>query len=226
MTDTINDVDNIIVLQRGTKYPDEYVVCGAHYDSYCNGNGHPDSLRAPGADDNASGVAGIMEIARILSNYKFERSILYCNFNAEEVGLYGSAAFAKECADNDVDIVGYLNLDMTGYLKDDTEMHVDLLYIDRDSLLGACFSTSQTFTIRKYLSITHGFSMATAIFLHSTEMDMLPYTLLKMLYTIPLTYILLMMSLDLVSTTYLKANYLPSWYSAWWLPLQDLTALL
>lgn len=139
VTDTINDVDNIIVLQRGTKYPDEYVVCGAHYDSYCNGNGHPDSLRAPGADDNASGVAGIMEIARILSNYKFERSILYCNFNAEEVGLYGSAAFAKECADNDVDIVGYLNLDMTGYLKDDTEMHVDLLYIDRDSLLGACF---------------------------------------------------------------------------------------
>ncbi len=135
----IPTADNIIALQRGTKYPDEYVVCGAHYDSYCNGSGHPDSLRSPGADDNATGVAGIMEIARILSGYSFERSILYCNFNAEEKGLVGSAAFAKDCADNDVEIVGYLNLDMTGYLKDDTEMHVDLLYIDRDSLFAECF---------------------------------------------------------------------------------------
>ena len=128
--------DNVIAIQRGLVYPDEYVVCGAHYDSYNNSPGHPDSLRAPGADDNASGSAGIIETARLLSRCTFERSIMYCAWAAEEVNLRGSAAFAKECNENQVDIVGYFNLDMIGYLEEGLDLEVDLIYVNRDSTLA------------------------------------------------------------------------------------------
>lgn len=128
--------DNVIAIQRGLVYPDEYVVCGAHYDSYNNSPGHPDSLRAPGADDNASGTSGVLETARLLSQCQFERSIVYCGWAAEEAGLKGSAAYAKECADNRVDIVGYFNLDMIGYLEEGSDIHVNLMYTTRDSLIA------------------------------------------------------------------------------------------
>ena len=132
--DTLRETsDNVIAIQRGLVYPNEYVVCGAHYDSYCHGSGHPDSLRAPGADDNASGTAGILETARLLSQCQFERSIMYCGWAAEEANLQGSAAYAKECADNLVDIVGYFNLDMIGYLKEGDDMQMRLIYVNRDS---------------------------------------------------------------------------------------------
>lgn len=128
--------DNVIAIQRGLVYPNEYVVCGAHYDSYNNTPGHPDSLRAPGADDNASGTSGILETARLLSSYRFERSIMYCGWAAEEAGLKGSAAYAKKCAENEVDIVGYFNLDMIGYLREGDAMQMQLVYVDRDSTMA------------------------------------------------------------------------------------------
>lgn len=132
--DTLRETsDNVIAVQRGLVYPNEYVVCGAHYDSYNKNPGHPDSLYAPGADDNASGTAGILETARLLSRCKFERSIMYCGWAAEEANLQGSAAYAKECADNLVDIVGYFNLDMIGYLREGDDMQMRLIYVNRDS---------------------------------------------------------------------------------------------
>lgn len=128
--------DNVVAIQKGCLYPEEYVVCGAHYDSYNNTPGHPDSLYAPGADDNASGVSGILETARILSRHRFERSLVFVNFGAEEVGLIGSAAYAKDCADRDMHIVGYFNLDMIGYLEEGSDIHVNLLYTPQDSTLA------------------------------------------------------------------------------------------
>lgn len=131
--------DNVIAIQWGTKTPEEFVVCGAHYDSW-NGDGtDPDTIYAPGADDNATGVAGIWETARLLSHYNFDRSIIYCNWAAEEINLVGSAAYAKECAEKQMDIVGYFNMDMNGYLEEGTEIHVHLIYINRDSLLANFF---------------------------------------------------------------------------------------
>lgn len=103
--------DNVIATLTGTKYPNEYVICGAHYDSYSNGS------TAPGADDNASGVAGVLEIARILSHYTFDRTIVFCAFSGEEYGLYGSAAYALRAKNQGMNIHGYINLDMIGYLK-------------------------------------------------------------------------------------------------------------
>ena len=128
--------DNILAVQWGTKTPEEYVICGAHYDSW-NADGYdPDTIRSPGADDNATGVAGILETARILSHYTFDRTIIYANWCAEECGLVGSAAYAADCAAQRMDIVAYFNLDMTGYLEEGSDIHVNLMYTTQDSLLG------------------------------------------------------------------------------------------
>ena len=113
----IETADNVLAIKWGTKTPQEYVICGAHYDSWNADGTEPDTIRSPGADDNASGVAGIMETARILSNYTFDRTLIFANWCAEEIGLIGSAAYAADCAEAHMDIVGYFNLDMTGYLE-------------------------------------------------------------------------------------------------------------
>ena len=128
--------DNILAVQWGTKTPQELVVCGAHYDSWNDDGADPDTIRSPGADDNASGVAGILETARILSHYTFDRTIIYGNWCAEEIGLVGSAAYAHDMAEQGMDIVGYFNLDMTGYLEEGTDIHVHLMFTTRDSLIG------------------------------------------------------------------------------------------
>jgi len=112
------------------------VICGAHYDSYAYDGYDPDTIRSPGADDNATGVAGILETARILSQYTFDRSIIYANWCAEECGLLGSAAYAEECAEQGMDIVGYFNLDMTGYLEEGSDIHVHLMYTTQDSTIA------------------------------------------------------------------------------------------
>jgi hypothetical protein len=128
--------DNILAVQWGTKTPNEYVICGAHYDSWNPDGADPDTIRAPGADDNASGVAGILETARLLSHYTFDRTIIYAHWGAEEIGLVGSAAYAADCAAQGMDIVGYFNLDMTGYLEEGSDIHVHLMYTTQDSLIG------------------------------------------------------------------------------------------
>ena len=138
--------DNVLAVQWGTRTPEEFVICGAHYDSWNDDGTDPDTIRSPGADDNASGVAGILETARILSNYTFDRTIIYGNWNAEEIGLKGSAAYAADCAEQLMDIVGYFNLDMTGYLEEGTDIHVHLMFTTRDSLIGRyVFNFSQVY---------------------------------------------------------------------------------
>jgi hypothetical protein len=113
--------DNVIAIKTGTVYSDEYVVIGSHYDSYSySGN-------APGADDNASGTCGVMEIARILAPYDFDRSIIFCTFSGEEYGLYGSEAYAAWCETQGLNILGYLNMDMVGYLNPGDPIHTDII---------------------------------------------------------------------------------------------------
>lgn len=124
---------NIIATQWGTKFPDKYIICGSHYDSHRSGDG---DKTCPGADDNATGVATVLETARILSEYSFEYSILYCAFSAEEIGLIGSEAYASYCAEMGMDIIAYFNNDMNGYLHEGNEIHVDLIYPETVATLG------------------------------------------------------------------------------------------
>lgn len=103
---------NIIGRLPGKTNPSSVVIIGAHYDSYAE----PDSTEsAPGADDNASGTAAVLEAARIMSGYSFAYSIKFILFSAEEWGLYGSAHYAKEAAQKGEKIIGVINLDMVSY---------------------------------------------------------------------------------------------------------------
>ena len=105
--------ENVLVEIAGTRYPNQWVVLGAHYDSR---NGGGASLPAPGADDNASGSAGVMELARVLSaGGPYERSLRFIWFSGEEYGLHGSKANAQSSANAGQDIVGMINLDMIAY---------------------------------------------------------------------------------------------------------------
>ncbi len=104
-----NAGENVIAIQRGTKYPTQfYMICG-HYDSMPN----PDT--APGADDNASGTATVLEAARILSEFSSEYSIIYALWDEEEQGLIGSRHFVQTAFANRDTIHGIINIDMIGY---------------------------------------------------------------------------------------------------------------
>ena len=128
---------NVIGIQRGTLYPDTYVVCGSHFDSFAYeammGGG-----TAPGADDNATGVASVLESARIMTQYEFEYSIIYCAYGCEEMGLYGSEAYASRCQQQGMDIIGYFNNDMNGYLYGD-QIHIDCIYPNSVEPIGTYY---------------------------------------------------------------------------------------
>lgn len=102
---------NVIATHPGASRPDEVVYVTAHFDSI---NRRGDQAHAPGADDNASGVAAVLETARVLSAHRFARTIRFALFNGEELGLVGSEAYVEDVARHE-DIVGVLNLDMIAY---------------------------------------------------------------------------------------------------------------
>jgi len=109
---------------------DEYIVLGAHYDHLGSGGKHLSSRRPdtvaihPGADDNASGVAAILEVAHKLSENpgSLKRSVLFVLFDGEEQGLIGSKYFANNLPINVSQIKTMINLDMIGRLKSDLAM--------------------------------------------------------------------------------------------------------
>ena len=107
---------NVAAVQKGTKYPNRYIIMSGDIDSR-NSDGSDFTKDAPGANDNASGMAGAIEAARVLSKYKFESSIVYLGLSGEEQGLFGGAGFAAFAKEQGWDIIGVLNNDMIGNIK-------------------------------------------------------------------------------------------------------------
>ena len=106
---------NIYAVQPGYLYPDEHYIICAHYDAvteYC-------------ADDNASGVAAVLEAARILSQHGTACTLVYALWDEEEIGLYGSRYYAAEALSNEINIRGVLNIDMIGWDGND-DRHFDI----------------------------------------------------------------------------------------------------
>ncbi|MBI4928715.1 MAG: M20/M25/M40 family metallo-hydrolase [Anaerolineae bacterium] len=128
---------NLILEIPGAVHPDQVILLTAHLDSTSE-----DSFdNAPGASDNATGVAALLEAARIFRGATFERTLRLVWFTGEEQGLVGSRAYARE-ADLD-NILAVYNLDMFGYDSDDDrclELHVGTLPASQP--LGACFMDS------------------------------------------------------------------------------------
>jgi Zn-dependent M28 family amino/carboxypeptidase len=109
-------VVNVVAIQKGTKYPNRYVIMSGDIDSRAS-NTMDFETDAPGANDNASGLAGTIEAARVLSKYKFESSIIYVGLSGEEQGLFGGAGLAKYAKKLGWDIIGVFNNDMIGNIK-------------------------------------------------------------------------------------------------------------
>ena len=100
---------NVIGSQPGTEFPNQKFMICAHYDDM------PSGTLAPGADDNASGTAAVIEAARILSAHSFPFTILYALWDEEEQGLVGSDYYATQAANAGDSILGVINLDMVAW---------------------------------------------------------------------------------------------------------------
>jgi len=109
-------INNVLAIQRGTKYPNKYIIMSGDIDSRVT-DPNDFSSDSPGANDNASGMAGVIEVSRVLSKYKFENSIIYVGLSGEEQGLYGGIGLAEHAKKNKWDIIGVLNNDMIGNIE-------------------------------------------------------------------------------------------------------------
>jgi len=115
--------DNVVCVKPGSAFPEKYVVIGAHYDSI-----NPyDNADAPGADDNATGTAAVLACARAMADHEFEYTVVFLAFSGEEQGLYGSEAWAAAAADQGLDVVGMIALDMLGYRASGDAADIDII---------------------------------------------------------------------------------------------------
>ena len=136
-----SSTSNIIATVPGRSDPQQVVILCAHYDSRSR---RPETL-APGADDNASGTAAVMEAARVLSATPFDFTVRFIAFSAEEGGLYGSRHYAQDARQRGESIVGVVNLDMIGY-ADQAPEEVDVAVNPASDWLGTLFgSTAATY---------------------------------------------------------------------------------
>ena len=145
---------NLVLTLPGVTSPDEIVVIAAHLDS----TSEDPLVRAPGAEDNGSGAAALLEAARLFRDRSFERTIQIVWFTGEEQGLLGSKAFTA-AVDPD-QVIGVVNLDMFGFDSDNDrcfELHVGTL--PASQAIGECFT--QTITAY-HLDLTYDYLTTTA----------------------------------------------------------------
>lgn len=114
---------NVVGFVKGSDQPETYVVIGAHYDHLGIGkfgslNSGGDSQIHNGADDNASGTSGILELAHYFSNHAPKKSLLFIAFSGEEMGLLGSQHFVQNPTAPLKQMQAMINLDMIGRLND------------------------------------------------------------------------------------------------------------
>ncbi|HKD06284.1 MAG TPA: M20/M25/M40 family metallo-hydrolase [Bryobacteraceae bacterium] len=129
------EVVNVVAVLPGTTQPEKRLIVSGHYDSLnivtkpgagdfrSNGDGATDSMDneasaiapAPGVGDDASGTAVVMELARVMSQYKFEKTIVFVAFAGEEIGLVGSSLYADKAKAHGDKIEAVLNNDIVGY---------------------------------------------------------------------------------------------------------------
>ncbi len=121
---------SVIARIPGVKFKDEIVILGAHLDSISRTN----LQDAPGADDDATGIASLIEVARLIhkSGATFARTIEIHAYGAEEVGLIGSGEIAEAYAQANKNVVAQFQLDMTGYFDPALGPKIHLITTDTD----------------------------------------------------------------------------------------------
>jgi len=132
------DQNNVVAIELGSEYPDQYIVMGAHYDSV-NQDGpiYETSMNfAPGADDNATGTAAVLEVARVLkaNNFQPKYSIRFVAFSMEELGLFGSYYDVDYILAEGIDVVTMINCDMIGHNPNQPYVFTIYNYPNADNL--------------------------------------------------------------------------------------------
>ena len=117
-----DEMRNVVARHAGAVAPERVFVVGAH----CDSTSSVPWTDAPGADDNASGVAAVLEAARVLSAHRFEHTLELILFDAEELGRRGSEANVAGAVAAGKDIAGMVNLDMIGYWPPGSDRELDI----------------------------------------------------------------------------------------------------
>jgi Zn-dependent M28 family amino/carboxypeptidase len=110
------EIASVVAVLPGSAEPEKRVIVGAHYDSI-NLRAKGDKAAeapAPGADDNASGTAVVLELARVMSQYHFRKTIVFIAFAGEELGYIGSTRYASRAKANHEQIEAVFNNDIVG----------------------------------------------------------------------------------------------------------------
>ena len=138
---------SVILTWEGTDLKDEYLVLGGHGDSIAGWFPGENTL-APGADDNASGIATITEVIRILAknNFKPRRTVQFISYAAEEVGLRGSKELSDIAKREQKDIKGVLQLDMTNFMGSDNDIVLisDFTNAEQNEFIGSLITEYQS----------------------------------------------------------------------------------
>ena len=145
---------NVFADRAGTVCPGREFVVGAHYDSVGNA----------GADDNASGVAGMLEVARVLRNTRLPISVRYASFGREEENLDGSRAMAADLKAHGADLAGMVSLEMIGFTSQTTDSFLGTTN-DYLAMIGDPRSASlaRVFGAAAYEYLPHFFAPASVI---------------------------------------------------------------
>lgn len=159
---------NIIIEKPGNLYPDRKIVIGAHYDGVPYG---------PAVNDNGSGVAALLETARILSNETTDYSIIFILFTGEEHGLYGSQVYANYADANNIDIRLMFNLDQIGGISNYNGSPYEMTTItcerdERGSTANNAASSAYTDTLAM---ITNTYTSLQTVISYAYGSDYLPF---------------------------------------------------
>lgn len=134
--------ENMIATLPGTLFPDQYVIVGGHYDSL------PSTGNAPGTEDNGSGTAGVLEIARIMADARPSRSIVFITWGVEEQGLRGSYHYVSKMTPQErQDLVAAVMMDMISYSSDTNwDVQIDTRADVGTTLVDLQIAAAQEFT--------------------------------------------------------------------------------
>ncbi len=166
-------INNVLAIQRGTLNPNSFIIMSGDIDSRISDptNYIDDS---PGANDNASGMAGTIEAARVLSKYTFENSIIYVGLSGEEQGLFGGKGLAEYAKKKGWDIIGVLNNDMIGNIKGVDGVIDNRTFRIFSEPVPANEKETQRLARRFYGGEVDGISRQLARYIHKNVKDFMP----------------------------------------------------
>ena len=166
-------INNVVAIQKGTLNPNSFIIMSGDIDSRISDptNFIDDS---PGANDNASGMAGTIEAARVLSKYTFENSIIYVGLSGEEQGLFGGKGLAEYAKKKGWDIIGVLNNDMIGNIRGVDGVIDNRTFRIFSEPVPANEKESQRLARRFYGGEVDGISRQLARYIHKNVKDFMP----------------------------------------------------